>query len=781
VRRYAISGWLAAQPADWRRPKRRFWLVVPVALLVLAAPVPAQAGQATPSVAQEASPNGNALLDVVILVDESGSETPASLIREKQAAAETISQTMLNPASRVTVVGFGGVNGVQPNQDPIDVVCQPTVASSSLNLAYLATCVNGLHVRTEAEGNGTDYAAALGQAMSYLNPDTPYGRQSPPGATKVVILMTDGGLDVSRDPAYQPDWPAKAHIAVNEQLALARSFGVQIWPLGFGSIQLPDQQYLAYLASAGAQTSCDSRSESRPHAIVVSSSADVVAAVADLSAAASCEVIDQAGPSLLASGGTRTLQVTIPSLASNAAISVDKGSPGVQVSYYAPDGTQVAGGAHEAPPYELSGQATTVEVLHVADPLPGSWRVVLSAPPGQATGLVSAYAFWQGAVREVITADPPTARPGQRITVTVSLLSARGTVITDPATIAQLHVTASVFGDDLSPTGIPLQVDHGAGDALYTGTFIAPGSPGTLTVTGSAAGYGLFATVVPAAVQVGAGSGLLQGAISVAAVNAVIPGQVIRGTVTFDNNTGRTQAVTLLLSESRASATLLPGTVVPVRSGRSTVSFTIAFPANAPLGVALLQVQAVDAVNHGISYANVQVVVPVVAPPSFIARFIWQIYGVLLLVVAAGLGVLSLRRKKRRELDVRGLTAVLIRNDIEVSLLAPGATWSGAFRFVIRDEEGPKPRFDWPVSGTPEPAYVVQRGPGEQVRVFSPAGDEWDLTADGPGRPLGNGLLLAFRDTRPLAARPPVDPVASPAPTTATGTHADSRDRHDPW
>ena len=44
---------------------------------------------------------------------------------------------MLNPRSRVTVIGFGGVNHVAPNQNPIDVACQPTIASGTANLAYL--------------------------------------------------------------------------------------------------------------------------------------------------------------------------------------------------------------------------------------------------------------------------------------------------------------------------------------------------------------------------------------------------------------------------------------------------------------------------------------------------------------------------------------------------------------------------------------------------------------------------------------------------------------------
>src|ERR1039458_1203514 len=87
----------------------------------------AGAGRAAGSAA---GPADVAVLDVVMLVDESGSETPAKVADEKQTAG-TIVQTMLNPHSRVTVVGFGGVNHLAPNQNPGHRGCQPTIASGA--------------------------------------------------------------------------------------------------------------------------------------------------------------------------------------------------------------------------------------------------------------------------------------------------------------------------------------------------------------------------------------------------------------------------------------------------------------------------------------------------------------------------------------------------------------------------------------------------------------------------------------------------------------------------
>ena len=74
------------------------------------------------------------------------------------------------------------------------------------------------------EGDDTDYAAALGQAMSYLNPNTTYGPQSPGGAIKVILMMTDGAVDVHRDTQqYGTDWLAgRADRDRIQQLAAAK-------------------------------------------------------------------------------------------------------------------------------------------------------------------------------------------------------------------------------------------------------------------------------------------------------------------------------------------------------------------------------------------------------------------------------------------------------------------------------------------------------------------------------------------------------------------------------
>ena len=156
---------------------------------------------------------GVAVLDVAVLVDESGSETKQSVADEQQTAG-TIVQTMLNPASRVTVIGFGGVNNVVPGQNPVDLLCQPTIASGAANLDYLANCVGKIHKRSEAQGDDTDYAAALAQAMSYLGRGSAATPPSPEKAIKVILMLTDGAVDVHRNTA-----------AVRHRLAARRADG----------------------------------------------------------------------------------------------------------------------------------------------------------------------------------------------------------------------------------------------------------------------------------------------------------------------------------------------------------------------------------------------------------------------------------------------------------------------------------------------------------------------------------------------------------------------------
>jgi von Willebrand factor type A domain len=742
------------------------------ALLALAAGAPAQAtgvSRVEPvSVAGTGRPADLAqgladvaVLDVVVLVDESGSETDAKVADEKQTVG-TIVQSMLNPGSRVTVVGFGGVNHVVPNQNPIDVVCQPTIASGTQNLSYLASCVNGLHRRTEQQGDDTDYAAALGQAMSYFNPGTTYGQQSPAHAIKVVLMMTDGAVDVHRDTQqYGTNWLEGEQQAINQQLAAARAYGAQVWPLGFGTdigtgITEPQAKaYLNQIAGNAAPAVCDKRHvANQPHATWVNDPSDAINALNQLYADAACLGTNSTHTQV--GGGVQTgkLTVTIPDIASDAVISVDRGSPGVQVSFSMP------GGRPWTDSSAISGQDTSpVEVLHIANITSdevGTWGIHLTAPPGLASQLVSATVFWQGAVRAVITADPPSTKLGQPISVTLSVLGPNGP-ITDPATLKSLLVGVTVSGDGLpGPTQVPVtNSSESGGSAIgvgdYRGTFAAPNQQGTLTFTGTAAGYGLYATQVPASVSVGTATAGFTATVQLPVVASVQAGESITGHLVFTNETGAAKQVRLVLSTSGANASITsPSGAITAPSGSPpSVPFTVSFDKDSPVGTAWLQVMVVDAANQSLVYNTETLNVTVTKPPGFFAKYLWDIVGIIALILLVILAVLWRRAVIRRRKDVRGLVAILRRNGDQLGreLLAPNR-WSDVFRFMIRDEAEPTARLDFPQPGFSE--YQVRRSGPNEVKLMTPAGGEpYDVVVGGPGETMDhNGLELAFRDTR---------------------------------
>ena len=755
-----------------------------LAVLAVTAAVPAGAAQATamrPTTPAAQTADSDAVpLDVVVLADESGSETSVNIAAETQAAG-TIAQAMFSPRSLVAVVGFGGVNHVAPNQNPVNVACQPTIASGAANLSYLATCVTGLHRRTEAEGDDTDYAAALGQAMSYFNPDTTYGKQSPPGAVKVILMMTDGGVNVSRDTQqYGQDWMLGEEQAVNQQLALARQYGVQVWPLGFGSdITSQAAAYLNMVAQHGAQTGCDIRSASQPHAVMVNDSAQVLNAFSQIYAAAGCMGSSTAFTQVGGSNAGGTLQVVVPAIASDATISVDRAAPRVQVSFYQPDGHQWTDSS------AISGQDSSIEVLHVADPEAGTWRVQLQGAQGLTSKVASATVFWQGEVRAVLTADPPSAGLDQPISVTLSVLGQDGP-ITDPSTVANLKVGVSVSGDGLAgPTSIPVTHPDGAsGAGVYEGTFKGSRKAGTLTFSGTVAGYGLYATEVPASVQVGQNTPGFTASVQPPAVTSVQRGNGIQSLVAFVNQTGTARTVRLELSTNHAVATISPTSPVTARSGgSSSLPFTITLGKNSPAGAAWLEVKVVDTADPGVVYSDVTIYLTVTTPPGFLAKYLWVITGLLALIILALLAALWRHAALRSQVDVRGLV-VMLRRDGEqtgTELRAP-TRWSDTFRFVIRDEAQPTARLDHPHPGSL--AYTVTRAGSDEISLMTPAGERFDVAVGGPGHTLKhNGLELAFREARhqPSASEPKKSRPALSAGQNATAEPSPAPTEQDPW
>ena len=698
---------------------------------------------------------------MVVLVDESGSETPQKVADEK-ATVGTIVQSLLNPASRVTVIGFGGVNHVAPGQVATDVACVPTIAGGAANLEYLAKCVNTLHRRTEQQGDDTDYAAALGQAMSYLSPASTATPPSPAGAIKVILMMTDGAVDVSRNTQqYGTNWQLGEQTAINQQLTAAKSGGVQLWPLGFGTslgnvdgtnITEPYAlHYLNTMAAQAAPSACGTGAGVvQPHATWVNNPDDTIGALDQLYADASCggENFQQAP---LGGGITNaTLTVSIPEIASAAAISVARGVPGVAVTFQPPTGPSLSNSPN------VSGQDGAVEVLHLnnitaADV--GTWHIQLTAPPGMASELVRATAFWQGAVRALTTVNPSSAKLGQQVKVTLDVIGPNGP-ITDASTLSSMTVGVTATGNGLTgPVNIQVAPVSGS-PGEWVATYTVPSQPTTLTFTGFASGYGLYTTQVSATVGVGSQTQGFNATPQFTGGTSVQAGGTIAGQVVLTNTTGSARQVKLVASVSgppgvTASLTSPSGAFSVPSGSPPSEPFTIAVDKDSPTGTALVQVAAVD-VATGKVLNTAQQEFTITKPPGWLQKYSGILWGILAAIIVGILAWLAAWKRSRDRRDVRHLVAILRRGGAPAGRdLEAGGKWAEVFPFTIHDEASDSPWLDHPQRGATAGVYQVKRAGRGLVELRTPTGSKpYEIEVGGPGLRMNNGLELSFRDTR---------------------------------
>ncbi|TYC17715.1 VWA domain-containing protein [Actinomadura syzygii] len=714
--------------------------------LIPLAPVRAESGTVasiTAAGARAGAPEPT-LMDVSILVDESGSLSDAD-VRAEISAATTIALGGLNSRSRVSIYGFGSQN--QPGQNAITAACPPTVLDSPVKKDSLAACVRKLHRRADGEGNDTDHAAALANGLSALN-------GGPQGALKVVFLLTDGRLDVHRSPNYgriEEDRNTEAQKQVETQLALAAANRVQIWPLGFGG-QI-DRSALDAFAAGGYQGACDERADSKPRARVVRDSGDVLRSLAEAFAASGCAGVSRSDETTLGAGETRELKIDIPIIATDGNITVAKGDPRVRVDYVDPAGQTVPGnGRLGESVFKRAGENATVETLSVVNPRNGRWKIRLTAPDRLSRQLVSATAIWQGAVSSSLVVEPPSARTGQPVTVRLSLITRRG-AITDAKALAGLNFTVQATGAALTaPQNIVIRddgktPDDRAGDGRYAGAFTAPQQPGDVTFTGVVSGYGVRAEKVPVTMAVGAQAPALQGRVAFSSGSVVHPGDAVRGTVTMENTGAPVRGRLVLDGPGGARATLVGSTDLAVGQGTTTRPFKVRFPEDARLGGASMTVKVVDAADLSKVYANGQLTITVKNPPTWVEAHRYEIAGVILLVLLLALLAYLRRRAHRARIDVRGLFASLRQDGEEVAVLKAPGKWASEFRFVVHDGADGDPGLDYPRSGD-SPVRARRGAPGKVV-VQIPAGPRYEVEVGGEGEPYEeSGLMLAFTDTR---------------------------------
>jgi hypothetical protein len=671
--------------------------------------------------------------NIVVLVDESSSISAQDMDRERDAAA-LIALGEFAPSSTIAVVGFGSDNG---GQSPVDVVCPPSTVATAQDRQRLSDCTRTLKSRTQ--GDGTDHAAALQQALSYLRGD----KKGP----KLIFLLTDGKLDVTDSPRYGPDnigdqRNRTAHELIGTLLQEVHKEQIQVWPLGFGGV---DQGQLDRFAKGSFQGQCGAKAPT-PAATVVSSSADVAQALIKAFQAGRCVGASDIQRTPLSSGGTAEAKVRIPLIATDGSILVTKHDSRITVSYVDPEGNTVPkSGTQGGSTFQVSGENGAVEGLRIVNPLPGMWTVKIASAPGVPALDVSTVVMYQGAIRSSMTVNPPAPQPGQEVTVALSLQT-RSRSITDPAELKDVSFTADIAGNGFT-TPVPLNDDAQNGDTrgqdgIYSGKVVVPDqAKGTVKFSGTIAGIGISSDTrtVDAALV----SGPRPLAATTTFGNAdwnVAPGDTVGGTVTVTNNSGRARKARIIVADTApGTVASIPGeqTVLDVPpSGTSTFDFDLAFADDTVKGANALTLKVVDDEQPDDVIYEWRITANVAEPPPLTEIAI----GIAVAAIVTTALILFIYRRRQR--DVRGLVVYLYDGHKSCGDLAAPEQPSAVFRFYLDEAVAGVPQLAHSAGG--DDSYELSRV-GGQLRLRTPYGDTQALQLDERVTVSGN-LAIEVQD-----------------------------------
>ncbi|GIH23103.1 hypothetical protein Aph01nite_14130 [Acrocarpospora phusangensis] len=732
------------------------------ALLLAASPAPPSPQPSPGPTAEQAEPRR---VEIVVLVDESGSLSAEGVAQERQAAAR-IPLAVLAEDAKVAIFGFGS----QGSRGRVAKVC-PMTELNETGRQDLTQCVGGLKLRTAEEGYHTDFVNALSTAGSAFS-------DSGDRTARIIFLLTDGKLHVGDDPSFgDGDRDAVAAARLTERvLPDLEARGIQVWPLGFGEV---DPDALRSYAVGGAQGRCNADAPT-PKAIVRATAAEMDNAVSEAIAAAQCSVITDTDDTVLDPGGRDELQVTIPKIASAGSIEVIKRDPRIQVSYTDPDGRLVNPAVPmDGSTFVLSGQNAAVESLRVNNPKPGEWTVHLTAPAGGGSQNVSARVTWQGQLDSEISVSDAAPEPGQSVTVQLKLVTRDELAPEDLAEVEGISFSAAASGPGLKDMKVPLNdsgqaPDAAGGDGLFSGTFQVPeAATGTITLVGEVGGPGLVGDSVPFPMNVSTGGKPVKTQLTVDPA-PVSPGGAVKGAVEVENTLTTPLSLRLTVSglPSGAAVSVRPPVVAVPAAGRSRTEFEIVVGEGSELGswagrIKLVQGEGQDEVVH----FEGGFPLTVTEPPSLLARLWWLWTGLAVALAALGALLLLLARRRAADRDVGGLTAVLLQGETAVFELN-GRKGSDEFRFAVRTDGAA--RLDTPTG--PADTYVARRGERGRIVLRTPMGDVLRLGLNEPGIIQGD-LALEFRDARGRSPQPQTVPYSGPY----SGPDPDPPRPADPW
>ncbi|QGZ51478.1 VWA domain-containing protein [Streptomyces sp. QHH-9511] len=756
---------------QWRRTAGT--LLLAGALLALAGPTGQTAGPTAGPTGQTASTvtatataaapaDGPDPIDFAVVVDQSASLAEKDLARETEAAA-LLSQGEISERSRAAVIGFG--SSEKPGQSPVREVCPLTVADAA-GRQRLSDCVPQLNRRDAARmGPGTDFPAALRQAVSRLTED------ARPNTPKVVFLLTDGRLDVGDSPEYGTDKAnrqANGQKRLNEELARARASSVQIWPLGFGSEI--DRAALTAMAEGGHRGSCADIPEATPKMRVVGTSAEIDKALQETFAAARCARIAHG----TVGKPPADLSVTIPPIATDGSLTVGKHDPKVRVTYYDPAGRKVpTRGEFDGSTFEVSGQDGPVEALRVKNPMPGRWRIHIEAPEGHRDREVAVRAIWQGRLRSAVTLDPASPRAGEDAVVEVRMQTRRGVVITDPAQLQGVTVAAELTGGGFAPVTVRLAddgraPDRTAGDVRFTGKLTVPASAtGDLQLTARMSAPGVTSDRRPLHARTTQGTPAVTAGLTVDRVT-VHPGATVRATLDVTNNDSVPHTLRLALEDQAAGSDLriTPATVTAEPGGSTRTDVTVTVGPGTPVGELGGRIEVVDPGDDGRVLDSTFLDVRVEAPPTWWDRWAWAVVAgaVAVLLVGAFAGIRLAARRRRR--DLAGVVLELVREGrvLDTLTIRPGQSGGGEYLFTVEEVRGAAPTLRRARTGAAS-AHRLRRTGGGELLLRPHRGRE---SAVRPGQPAGlEECELIVRDGRRTSRG-----VPSGTPTRPRGSGA---------
>ncbi|WP_156753388.1 VWA domain-containing protein [Actinokineospora pegani] len=723
------------------RPARR-WPVWALAAALLApgpsAVAPAVTGGTTTSVALGAAgaqdvPPELAPVRIVVLVDQSGSLTAEDVANEKDAV-RLIVQGEPARGSVVSVIGFASSDG--PGQAAVDIVCPPTALDTPQNRQFLADCVGQLRRRGPDEGDGTDHVSALSAAREVL--ETPDAA----GQRKIVYLLSDGKLDVSRSSAYGGGTAEDRNTAARQQvpglLDELEAARISVWPLGFGQADL---KQLEGFATGALQDHCGAKTPP-PTATVITGSADLMRAMGAASRDARCTSVGDPVTGELPDGGSLDLPVDIPAIASAGSIVVYKRDPRVVVSYHDPHGVAVpVNGSVGVSRFELTGQSAETESMRVVNPEPGKWTVRLSSPPGVPTNNVSAVAIFQGAVRAVISVNPPSPVPGTAVEVTMQVRGTRGP-LTDPAQLQGLTLTAELSGEGFRALP-PVELADNARDGQYQGSLTVPAdATGRLDFLGSVTGIGVSGDRRPLYTRVSNATAALRASLSLNGTDSeVVVGESLSGRANITNSTGQARTLRLEVVDPSAGTVVSaePAVVQVPAAGNAVLDFSLRFDPATALGSNQARLRMVEE-SQGTVVGELLFAREVAPVPTWFER-LWWLWTLLVVALAAG-GVVALRLRWRGrvERDVRGVRVELRRHGQVIDALQAQHK-RDEFRFAVRHGTGVEANL---TTGSGGERYEVRRGRGG-VTLHGPSGAPVGL-APGGVLDLGEGVELVVRD-----------------------------------